>query len=221
MMDPLIALEDVSVWLGKRPVLEGVNLTIRPQDFYAVIGPNGSGKTTLLKVILGLIHPSEGRVRIFGGSPREKRQLLGYVPQFRTFDFSYPITVMEMVLSGRLGHIPGPIRRYREEDYDHAARALDMMEIGDLADRELRALSGGQQQRAIIARALAGEPEVLLLDEPTIYVDAPTEMRFYETLERLLAAMTIVLVTHDIGVISSHVTKVACLNRRLYTHDST
>lgn len=220
MMDPPIALRDVSVRLGGRPVLEGVNLTINPQDFYAVIGPNGSGKTTLLKVILGLIHPSEGSVQIFGGSPREKRQLLGYVPQFRTFDFSYPVTVMEMVLSGRLGHIPGPIRRYRPLDYDQAARALEMMEIADLADRELRALSGGQQQRAIIARALAGEPEVLLLDEPTIYVDTPTEMRFYETLERLRAAMTIVLVTHDIGVISSHVTKVACLNRRLYTHDS-
>jgi zinc transport system ATP-binding protein len=220
MSEPAIACRDLSVSIGGKQILEDVDLTVCPQDFFAIIGPNGSGKTTLLRAILGLVHPQQGSIRIFGGPPRENRKLLGYVPQFRTFDFSYPVTVMEMVLSGRLGHITRPLRRYGDDDYDHALRALETMEIESLADRELRALSGGQQQRAIIARALAGEPRVLLLDEPTVYVDAPTEKHFFDILEQLRPTMAIVLVTHDIGAISTRVTKVACLNRRIYTHDT-
>ena len=221
MTEPVIRLEDIWVRFNGEPVLEGVDLTIYPGDFFAIIGPNGGGKTTLLKVILGLVEPSRGTVRIFGKPPREGRKHLGYVPQFRTFDFSYPITVREMVLSGRLTHIDAPAAiRYSPEDQKKAEEAMEVMGITPLAGHAISDLSGGEQQRAIIARALAGNPEVLLLDEPTAHIDTPTEARFYDILDELKQFLTIVLVSHDIGVISAHVSKVACLNRRIYTHDS-
>jgi zinc transport system ATP-binding protein len=193
---------------------------VRKGDFYALIGPNGGGKTTLLKVVLGLVAPDSGTVRVCGRPPAEKRDIIGYVPQFRTFDFGYPITVREMVLSGRLGHIPGLLKRYGPEDYAQAEAALETLGISGLANRELRRLSGGEQQRVMIARALVGEPEILLLDEPTVYVDAPTELQFFEIIDRLRGKMTVMLVTHDIGVLAGHITRVGCLNRRLYTHDT-
>ena len=220
MSAPVIEVDDVWVRLRGHTVLEGVSLAIHPGEFYAIIGPNGGGKTTLLRVILGLLAPSRGVVRILGSTGAEMRRFLGYVPQFRTFDFDYPITVREMVLSGRLGHVTRRPRRYDAGDRDRTEEALETMHIADLADRQIRDLSGGEQQRAIIARALVGDPKVLLLDEPTVYVDAPTEAQFYEVLDRLRDRMAIVLVTHDIGVIPAHVTRVACLNRRLYTHDT-
>lgn len=215
-------IEVVDLWLKRKGevILEGINLQIMPGDFFAIIGPNGGGKTTLLKVILGLITPDRGTVRILGGSPYEKRHLLGYVPQLRTFDFHYPVSVREMVLSGLLGRKTGILKRFNARDVALADKALATMGISHLADRAIRDLSGGEQQRVVIARALVGDPQVLLLDEPTVFVDAPTETQFYDILGNLARTMTIVMVTHDIGVIVSHVTKVACLNRRLFTHDS-
>ena len=220
MSSPVIEVDDVWVRMRGQTILEGVSLTVRQDDVYAIIGPNGGGKTTLLRVILGLLAPTSGEVRILGGMRMEMRRHLGYVPQFRTFDFEYPITVQGMVLSGRLGHITRRPRRYSEEDHARTEEALDTLQIAHLADRQIRDLSGGEQQRVIIARALVGDPKVLLLDEPTVYVDAPTEAQFYEILDRLRDRMAIVLVTHDIGVLPGHVTRVACLNRRLYTHDT-
>ena len=218
--EPVIDVEDL--WLSRNGevILEGINLRVFQGDFYAIIGPNGGGKTTLLKVILGLIPPDRGTIRIMGGMPRENRHLLGYVPQLRTFDFTYPISVRGMVLSGLLGQKKGIIKTFNAEDTRLAEKALLTMGIGHLADRVIRDLSGGEQQRVMIARALVGNPQVLLLDEPTVFVDMPTETQFFDILENLARTMTIVLVTHDIGMIVSHVTKIACLNRRLYTHDS-
>lgn len=220
MKSPVIEVDDVWVRLRGQTVLEGVSLAVHSNDFYAIIGPNGGGKTTLLRVILGLLTPCRGEVRILGATGAEMRKDLGYVPQFRTFDFEYPITVREMVLSGRLGHIKRHPRRYSKEDNARAEEALETMHIADLADRQIRDLSGGEQQRTIIARALVSDPKALLLDEPTVYVDAPTEAQFYKILDQLRERMAIVMVTHDIGVIPAHVTRVACLNRRLYTHDT-
>lgn len=218
---PVIELRDV--WLTKdgRSVLERVNLRVMEGDVFAILGPNGGGKTTLLKVVLGLIPPDRGTVLVFGKPPEETRHRIGYVPQIRTFDFDYPISVRGMVLSGLLGRKNGKIpKRYSEEDFRFADSALSTMGIQHLADRTIRELSGGERQRVVIARALAGNPQVLLLDEPTVFVDAPTETKFYDILAGLVKSMTIVLVTHDIGVVVSHVTKVGCLNRCLYTHDS-
>jgi zinc transport system ATP-binding protein len=217
---PVIELDKVSCILSGRPVLEQVDLKVREGDLYAVIGPNGGGKTTLLRVILGLLPASSGTVRVFGKDPREARSRVGYVPQYRTFDFHYPVTVEEMVLSGRLGHIAGPVRRFSEADHEAARRAMDRTGIQHLCRRTISEISGGEQQRAIIARALVGGPDLLILDEPMVYVDIPTEVQIFDMLEGLLPGMTILLVTHDIGAISTHVTRVACLNGKIFTHDT-
>ncbi len=218
--EPVIEVKDL--WLSRKGevILEDINLRILHKDFFAIIGPNGSGKTTLLKVILGLIPPDRGTIRILGGTPQEKRHLIGYVPQLRTFDFDYPISVRGMVLSGLLGRKTGFFKTFSDEDTALADKALSTMGIAPLADRTICNLSGGEQQRVVIARALVGNPQVLFLDEPTVFVDTPTETQFYDILGNLARTMTIVLVTHDIGVIVSHVTKVACLNRRMFTHES-
>jgi zinc transport system ATP-binding protein len=215
-----IALEHVYADIGGQHVLEDITLTIREREFYAIIGPNGGGKTTLVRLILGLVPLKRGVIRVFGGTPRENRHLLGYVPQFHSFDFHYPVTLREMVLSGRLGCKTGIFTRYSQSDKRIADETLSLLGLEMLADREISALSGGERQRAIIARALVGEPRALLLDEPTVYVDAPAELQFYRIINMLKKKMAIVLVTHDIGVVSDHATKVACLNQRLYTHDS-
>ena len=218
---PVIELTDVWLTMDGRTILEGINLRVMEGDVFAILGPNGGGKTTLLKVILGLIPPDRGTVRVLGKPVEEARHLIGYVPQIRTFDFDFPISVRGMVLSGLLGRKSGIIpKRYSKDDYRFADTALSTMGILHLADRSIRDLSGGERQRAVIARALAGNPQVLLLDEPTVFVDLPTETKFYDILGGLAKTMTILLVTHDIGVVVSHVTKVGCLNRRLYTHDS-
>jgi zinc transport system ATP-binding protein len=217
---PVIEVADLWLKRNGEEILEAVNLRVFAGDVFAIIGPNGGGKTTLIKVILGLIPPDRGTVRILGGLPQEKRHLLGYVPQLRTFDFQYPISVRQMILSGLLGRKTGIIKKFTAADTVLADKALATMGIAHLADRPIRDLSGGEQQRAVIARALVGDPQVLILDEPTVFVDAPTETQFYDILGNLARTMTIVMVTHDIGVVVSHVTKVACLNRRLFTHDS-
>jgi zinc transport system ATP-binding protein len=217
---PVIELDKVSCVLSGRTILDEVDLKVREGDLYAVIGPNGGGKTTLLRVILGLLPATSGTIRVFGKAPLEARSRVGYVPQYRTFDFHYPLTVEEMVLSGRLGHIGGPVRRFSPEDHDAARKALGRTGILHLSRRPISDLSGGEQQRAIIARALVGDPALLILDEPMVYVDTPTEVQLFDLLEGLLARMTILLVTHDIGAISTHVTRVACLNGKIFTHDT-
>jgi zinc transport system ATP-binding protein len=217
---PVIELDDVSFGYDGTAVLEGVSLAVDERDFLGIIGPNGGGKTTLLKIMLGLLTPLSGTVRVFGRPPREMRMRLGYVPQYRTFDFGYPVSVMDVVLMGRLGHIRRPFRKYGREDRAICLDMLETMGIADLAGRQVDRLSGGQQQKVILARALAAEPRVLLLDEPTNHVDVQTEVHFFEILERLHEQMAIVVVSHDIGAISAHVDRVACMNRRLYLHDS-
>ncbi len=220
MTDAIIHIEDVWFSFNGAPVLEGVCLDIYEHDFLGIIGPNGGGKTTLLKLILGLLTPDRGSIRIMGESPELHRADIGYVPQYRTFDFGYPVSVIEVVLMGRLGHIHRPFRKYRPEDRRIARECLGMMDIEDLADRQVDRLSGGQQQKVILARALATEPRVLLLDEPTNHVDVQTEVHFFEILKQLHEDMAIVLVTHDIGAVSVYVDRIACLNRRLFLHDS-
>ncbi|WP_304920168.1 ABC transporter ATP-binding protein [Methanocalculus sp.] len=217
-MTAALHMKDASICYGRKVVIEDVSWEVLEHDFAAIIGPNGGGKTTLLKGILGLLPLSSGEITIFGLPPGEGRRLIGYVPQFHTFDFSFPITVSEMILQSRLPLIPGLFRRYREEDYKAMERALDRIGLADAGDYPISTLSGGQQQRVIIARALAGEPRLLILDEPTVYVDAPTEDLFFSLIERLREEMTVIIVTHDISAISGRVNRIACLNRSLYTH---
>ncbi|MBN1166223.1 MAG: ABC transporter ATP-binding protein [Methanospirillaceae archaeon] len=218
--DPVILTENLSVSYEGHQVLEKVNLCVRKGDWYAIIGPNGGGKTTLIKAILGLISPGSGKIRVFGQDPKDVRERIGYVPQYQTFQYAFPIRVREVVFLGRMGRMKGLFQRYGAEDSRAVHEAMARMRIEHLADRSISTLSGGERQRTIIARALAGEPDLLLLDEPTVYVDDLSRDIFFSSLTRVRETCTVLLITHDISVVHAHVTKIACLNTRLFTHDS-
>jgi zinc transport system ATP-binding protein len=214
-----IHLEDLWVQYDGVPVLESINLSLYEQDFLGIIGPNGGGKTTLLRVLLGLVRPTRGQVRVLGRTAKEGRRFTGYVPQYTEYDRDFPISVWEIAMMGRLSQ-RGLLRRYGEEDRCVVAEALRQVEMLEFRERRLGELSGGQRQRVYIARALASDPKILLLDEPTASVDSRVLGNIYELLQELNRRVTIVLVSHDIGVVSSYVKTVACLNRRLIYHAS-
>jgi ABC-type Mn2+/Zn2+ transport system ATPase subunit len=202
-------------------VLDRVSMTVDKGEFVAVIGPNGAGKTTLLKVILGLTEADSGEVRVFGRPPRSlgaSRSRIGYVPQIFAIDLRFPVTVFEVVLMGTYGRV-GVGRRPGAAERDAARAALERVGIAELADRPIGRLSSGQRQRAFIARALANNPELLMLDEPTTGVDVATTGTLYTLLRGLKEdGVTIVLVSHDIGVVAAYVDYVACLNISLVAH---
>ncbi|MCP4606148.1 MAG: ABC transporter ATP-binding protein [Proteobacteria bacterium] len=202
---------------GLTPVLEDVNLTCEQDEFLGVIGPNGGGKTVLLKLILGLLKPDRGTILVLGTTPDHAHGQVGYVPQYASFDSEFPINVRDVVLTGR--QIGGRLfKRYNRHDRDKAAAALNKVDMHAYAERQIGKLSGGQLQRVLIARALVTEPKILLLDEPTANLDPSGGHNLYELLAKLKKEMTVVLVSHDIGVISGYVNSVACVNRRLYQH---
>ncbi|MBC2697730.1 MAG: ABC transporter ATP-binding protein [ANME-2 cluster archaeon] len=219
MTADVVVIKDVWVHYDSIPVLEEINLVIKEHDFLGIIGVNGGGKSTLLKVILGLIKPSKGTVRVFGDMPQISRKYIGYVPQYSLFDLEFPVSVWEVVLMGRLGHT-GMFKRYSEDDKKAALDALAKMDMLEYKERQVGKLSGGQQHRVFIARALAANPKLLLLDEPAAGIDTIIQEEFYELLEKLKTKMAIVLVSHDISAVSVYVDKIACLNHRLYYHDS-
>ncbi len=215
----IVKLEDVWVLFDGVSVLEEVNLSINQHDFLGIIGPNGGGKTTLLKVILGLLKPSRGQVSVFGHTPERGREFVGYVPQYSLFDREFPVNVLNVVLMGRLKHAKR-FKRYSEEDKEIAYEALETVEMHDFKDTQIGKLSGGQQQRIFIARALVAERKLLLLDEPMASVDSPMQTELYELFEKLRHQMAIVLVSHDISAVSIYVDKIACLNRKLFYHNT-
>jgi len=195
-------------------ILEDISLTVGEHDFLGVVGPNGSGKTTLLRLILGLIRPLKGQVRVFGKAPERARHLVSYVPQHANLDGSFPVSVIDVVLMGRLGKAP-ILGGYRKSDRQAADEAMEKADIYNLRDHRFGTLSGGQKQRVLMARALVGKPELLLLDEPTASIDGRVEQDIYEFLKKLNEKVAIVLVSHDLGFISTYVNRVACVNRRL------
>jgi len=217
MSPPVISVHGVSFAYDGDLVLRDVCLEVAPRDFACMVGPNGGGKTTLLKLILGLLAPAAGRIRVFGGPPQEARTRIGYMPQHAQVDLRFPVSVADVVLMGRLGRaeIMGP---YRRAHRDAAWQALREVGLYDLRQRPFGTLSGGQRQRTLIARALASEPELLLLDEPTANLDAPAESDLYELLRRLNERLTIVMVTHDLGFVSRFVRTVICVNRCVVVH---
>jgi len=215
--DVVLEIRDLTFGYERRPVLENVNLEVRAGEFLGIIGPNGSGKTTLLRLILGLLKPSVGEIRVFGRRPVEARKHIGYVPQIAGFDRDFPITAFEVVLMGCLGRTRwiGP---YTRADREAAEQALAKVHMERHRDARMGNLSGGQRQRILIARALVNQPKLLLLDEPTANVDAAVEEDIYALLHELAREATVLLVTHDLGFVTQHMTRVACLNRTLVCH---
>ncbi|MCD6303385.1 MAG: ABC transporter ATP-binding protein [Planctomycetes bacterium] len=203
-----------------RMVLKDVTMRIEPLEFVCVVGPNGGGKTTLLKLMLGLLRPTRGLVRIFGRPAAQARRRMGYVPQHAVFDERFPVSVLDVVLMGRLGggRTVGP---YSAGDRAAAWRAIEEVGLASYGGRQFSELSGGQRQRAMIARALAGEPEMLLLDEPTANLDIGMEREFHELLGRLNERMTIVLVSHDIAFVTRRAGKVFCVQGGVQMHPTT
>ena len=215
--ETVIAMEDVTFSYNGAPVLQDVNLSVHAGDFVGVVGPNGGGKTTLLKIILGLFVPQKGTVTVFGGAPHAARPRIGYMPQHSALDLRFPVSVLDVVLLGRLGRAR-PIGPFRRADKKEAGRVLEELEIGDLRDHPFAGLSGGQRQRVLIARALVGDPELLLLDEPTASLDVQAENEFYELLHALNERLTILMVSHDLGVVSRHIREVICVKRKVVVH---
>ena len=219
----LIEIQKVAYSYGYGDVLKDVSFSINQEDFLAIIGPNGSGKTTLLKIILGLLKPRLGEIKIMGKTVEEFAdwKIIGYVPQKAThIDSLFPVSVKEVVAMGIQSSRRLP-RRTRKEDRC-ISRALQQVGMEEYKNRRIGNLSAGQQQRVFIARALANHPKILMLDEPTTGVDAQTQEHFYDMLHRLNReeGITIVLITHEVGIINKHVAQVACLNQTLVYHRS-
>lgn len=216
----IIEFEGVSFAYDREPVLENVSIRIAERDFVSIVGPNGGGKTTLLKLILGLLTPSRGTLRVFDVTPERARPRVGYMPQYAQLDPQFPVSVLDVVLMGRLGvgRIIGP---YRAADRRVAHRALAEVGLADMGRRPFSALSGGQRQRVLIARALACEPDLLLLDEPTANLDIGIQDDFYELMRHLSERFTVILVSHDVGFVSKFVRTVVCVNRTVSVHCAT
>jgi zinc transport system ATP-binding protein len=215
---PALSLKHVSVCYGTHEVLEDINLAVADRSWLGIIGPNGGGKSTLLKAILGLIPILSGSILVFGNPPGKNPGLVGYVPQVSEFDKAFPITVEEAVLTARINRSMKPFFSYTSQDHKISQRLLDRVGLADLAGKRIGELSGGEFQKMLIARALAVQPRILLLDEPTANVDASASEQVYDVLRTLKNKIAIVMVTHDMLAISSHIDQLACLNRKLIYH---
>lgn len=213
-----IIMDSVSFAYKQRNILEDVNLMIHKGEFASIVGPNGGGKTTLLKLLLGLINPGKGTIRIFGKPPDQTRQRIGYMPQYAHLDTDFPATVMDVVLMGRLS-----IKTlwFSKNDRKEALLAINEVGMSDFVTAGFNELSGGQKQRILIARALCSRPDILLLDEPTANVDHQTEENLFSILQKLNSKMTILLVSHDLGFVSKYVKSVICVNRQVVIHPTT
>lgn len=213
-MNTLIEIKKLSVGYDGNKVLNEVDLTIEANDFIGVIGPNGGGKTTLIKAILGLIPSWTGTITTTIESSK-----IGYLPQFNPFDKKFPITVKEVVLSGLAGK-KGLFKKFKASDLLRADELMKQAGVDHLSANSIGRLSGGQMQRTLLCRALINEPELLILDEPSTFVDNQFENELFEWLKKLNEKIAILMVSHDIGTISSHVKTIACVNYNLHYHRS-
>lgn len=200
-------------------VLKDVNLAIEKGESCCILGPNGGGKTTLLKLLLGFIKPDSGSIKILGEPVVNIRHKIGYMPQVQHVDSDFPVTVLEVVMFGTLNRTAGSF--FSRSKRDTAMEMLEKMNIGHLAGRIFSDISGGEKQRVLIARSLAAEPEILLLDEPTANIDPGAEEKFYETLEELRKKMTVITVSHDLGFVNRETDMIICVNRSVNIHRAT
>jgi zinc transport system ATP-binding protein len=205
------------------PVISGVSLDVHRGERLGILGPNGGGKSTLLRLLLGELTPTSGEVRVLGESPRAARSAgrVGYVPQRVTAELGFPLSVRQVVEQAVAVRV-APWRGLGREARARVARSLELVGAADLASRPIGRLSGGQRQRVLIARAVAAEPEVLLLDEPTVGIDVAGQQRFGAMLDTLRTelGLTVVVVSHELATIAATSDRVACLRRSLHFHDS-
>jgi len=216
-VEPLIKIQNLTVGYDKIPVLENVNLEIYENDFIGVIGPNGGGKTTLLKAILGLLKPASGEI-IFRSDINVRKKPIGYLPQVRHIDRKFPITVLDVVRSGSL--MQNQVELNTSEIKQKIEKLLFNMGISNIRNKAIGDLSGGEMQRVFLCRALLSDPKILILDEPDTFVDNRFEGELYKHLRYLNNRMAIILVSHDLGTVSTHVKTIACVNRALHYHPS-
>lgn len=216
-MSELIHIENLTVKYGSKVALDHANMNVCKGDFIGIIGPNGGGKTTLLKAILGLQEPSSGSIR-FTSEMKNKGGDIGYLPQVNKFDNRFPISVLEVILSGLTNN--GNRFKKRKENLKLALKVVEELGIADIANKPVGELSGGQMQKVFLGRAVISEPKLLVLDEPDTYVDSQFESELYEKLKELNERMAILLVSHDVGTITSHVKSIACVSRELHYHPS-
>lgn len=210
-MSSILTLENVSfAYHQDTPALRGVTFNIEEGEFIGIIGPNGGGKTTLLKLILGFLKPISGKILVLGKPPSQTKEQLSYVPQTLQFDRHFPISVLDLVLAGRLSHLPW-YGQYSKEDLEVALESLEKVGLQNFRERAFGTLSSGQAQRALIARALASKPKLLLLDEPTASVDAHSEAEIQKILKSLSGSITIMMVTHNLKTIINHIQRVICV----------
>jgi zinc transport system ATP-binding protein len=216
-----IELHNVSVRYEREIVLEDISLTVEEREIVSIVGPNGSGKSTLLRTIMGLKAPSAGSVLVYGLSPAEARSkgIFGYLSQQSSYDGRFPVRVYDVVAMSRYARC-GIVEKLSRDDRKKIETALERVGMREYATNHFGSLSGGQKQRVLIARALALEPKILLLDEPATGLDAVAQDSFYDLLKELrdVAGLTIVIVSHDIGAVSEIVDRLACINRKIHFH---
>ena len=226
MSYPIIQIEHLAAGYAHKQVLNDVNLTVYNDDYLGIIGPNGGGKTTLMRLILGLMKPSDGRIRYFkqtkdaeGNSTQQevKEITMGYLPQYNALDKQFPISVYEVVLSGLKKKL---FAHYTQEQHQQVTDTLERMQLSDLKDRHIGALSGGQLQRVLLARAIVSKPDVVILDEPNTYIDRRFQKQMYEMLEQINKECAIIIVSHDIAEVLNNVKHIACVNHHLHYHNT-
>ena len=220
-MHPAISICDLTVAYHRQPVLWNINVDLPAGELIGVVGPNGAGKSTLIKAVMGLMPALSGDVQILGESLERQRHLLGYVPQRGSVDWDFPTNALDVVMMGRYGKIP-VFRRPNKQHHRFAMECLDKLKMADFANRQISQLSGGQQQRVFLARALAQEAQIYLMDEPFAGVDAATEQAIIILLRELkLQGKTIIVVHHDLQTVPDYFDSVLLLNQRLVAFGST
>ena len=218
MQNEVIKIKDLSYgYSSEHAVLENVNISVFERESCCILGPNGGGKTTLLRLILGFIEPDCGTIEIFGEPVKKVRHKIGYMPQAQTVESDFPISVLEVVMSGIICGTFGTF--FTSQKRKTALEMLEKMNILHIADRDFNAISGGEKQRVLISRALVAKPEILLLDEPTANIDPGAEQCFYEMLDDLQKELTLLTVSHDLGFVNRNISKIICVNKFVKVHN--
>lgn len=218
--EALIEIRNLSAAYDEKTVLRDVSLTVYKHDFLGIIGPNGGGKTTLVKIILGLKKASTGSITFFRDGKKTDKITMGYLPQYSSIDKKFPISVREVILSGLSGQ-KSLISRFTDTQRKQVEKVIGRMGLEGLEDRAIGELSGGQLQRTLLGRAIVSSPDVLILDEPSTYIDKRFEAKLYELLEEINHECAIILVSHDIGTVLQNVKSIACVNETLHYHPDT